>query len=64
MVAPDELHLARRDKVAALECALAGHLRELGYDVLGSHHCTKELDRGLYKRLLAAVKERFPRRGV
>lgn len=55
-------HQVRRDKVAALECALAGHLRELGYDVLGSHYCNKELDRRLYRRLLLSIKERFPRR--
>jgi len=58
-----EQHLRRRDKVAALECALAGHLKELGYDVMGSHHSKKELDRRLYRHLLFAVKDRFPPRG-
>ena len=53
-------HIERRDKVAALECALATYLRNAGYEVLGTHSSKKKLDMRLYRRLIASVQSRFP----
>jgi len=57
-----ERHRQRRDIVAPLENALAVHLRDAGYRVIGMHGSRKEVDRKLFTRLLAMVNERFPKR--
>ena len=53
-------HRKRRDKLAALEFALAQHLGENGYRVLGTHGCRKPLDRGLFNKVIAIADGKFP----
>jgi len=53
-------HVPFRDEVAALERALAVHLRHKGYTVLGIHHTLKELDEALFRQVSAVVDKRFP----
>jgi hypothetical protein len=53
-------HWPLRDKVAALEAALAKELETRGYDLIGSHGSRKLLDRELFDRVLAAVEDEFP----
>ena len=57
-----ERHQERRDIVAPLENALAVHLRDAGYRVIGMHGSRKKVDHKLFTRLLAVVNERFPNR--
>jgi hypothetical protein len=53
-------HWLLRDKVAALEAALADELKARGYDLIGNHGSKKPLDRELLALILATVKDEFP----
>ena len=53
-------HRPVRDKMAALERALADMLRERGYHVLGKHPRAGHPDPNLLKQLACIVDERFP----
>jgi hypothetical protein len=55
-----EDHGPVRDRVAALEKALAGMLRVRGYEVLGIHHCATELDQELFATIESLVADEFP----
>lgn len=57
-----QLHRERRHKVAALEFALASHLRKRGYEVIGTHACSVNPTPRLLRRLLTSLEERFPPR--
>lgn len=53
-------HVMYRDKMATLETALADHLRQKGYDVLGVHTPGADLDAALLGQVLRVVDEQFP----
>ena len=53
-------HVMYRDKIASLETALADHLRQKGYDVLGVHTPGADLDATLLDQVLRVVDEQFP----
>jgi hypothetical protein len=53
-------HKPVRDKVAALEKALACALKEGGYDVLNTVHCEKTLDPNLWNDVRNAFAKDFP----
>lgn len=53
-------HWPLRDKVAALEAALAAELKSRGYDLIGSHGSKKSLDQELFARIIVALKDEFP----
>jgi hypothetical protein len=53
-------HQPLRDKTAALERALADELKRRGYNVLGTHPCTKEPDSSLLQQLLGKLDPAFP----
>jgi hypothetical protein len=53
-------HVVFRDQVAALERALADHLRARGYTVLGSHPNARPCDQGLFEQVRRVVDERLP----
>ena len=53
-------HRKRRDKLAALEFALAQHLGENGYRVLGTHGSRKPLNKRLFNKVIAIVDAKFP----
>lgn len=53
-------HRERRDIVAPMESALASHLKERGYRVIGIHGSAEALDRKLFSRLLSTIDGRFP----
>lgn len=55
-----EEHMPFRDKVAAMECALAKALRARRYTVLGSHGSRKGLDKELFDQIFARVEREFP----
>ena len=55
-----EDHVVYRDKVAALEKALAEHLQKNGYNVLGTHASKKILDGKMFKEIAKIVNKRFP----
>jgi hypothetical protein len=59
-----EHHLVLRDRVAALERALADHLRKQGYDVLGTHPSAKPCDEGLLEQIRRLIDARLPAIGV
>ena len=54
-------HVKRRDKVAALEKALADTLGDLGYDVMNEVTSRKPLDHGLWNEVRAAFAIHFPK---
>ena len=54
-------HRSRRDKVAALEKALADALREAGYRVLNDVKCRHALDEALWQEIRNAFVTRFPK---
>ena len=49
-------HREKRDKVAALESALAKHLRETGRDVLGVHPRAVKYDKKLFRRVRKSIE--------
>ncbi len=53
-------HKVYRDQMAALEKALAEHLRKNGYIVLGNHQSKKEINAEKLKGILKVVNKRFP----
>ena len=55
-----EKHVMYRDRIATLETALADHLRQNGYDVLGIHTPGDGLDAKLLGQVLRIVDEQFP----
>ncbi len=57
-------HMPVRDKVAALEKALADSLRESGYDVLNHVNCRKKLDLRLWGTVRRVFARHFPKLGV
>ena len=59
-----EDHIVYRDKVAALEKALAKHLQGNGYNVLGTHTSNKMLDEEIFKKITKIVNKRFPPIGM
>ncbi len=48
-------HDPYRDRVAALECALAKRLKKWGHDVLGSHASLKKLDHDLFEKVFGIL---------
>jgi hypothetical protein len=50
-------HISVRDKMAAVESAVANELRRRGHTVLGSHACRKPLDAALLQAVLAVLPE-------
>lgn len=55
-----EDHNFCRDQMAGLERALAEHLREAGYSVLGVHHSRKEVDTQKLTGVIRIVESKFP----
>ncbi|MBN2562787.1 MAG: hypothetical protein JXQ75_17830 [Phycisphaerae bacterium] len=55
-----EAHRPYRDKMAALEQALAELLRQRGYAVLGQHACHKPLDERLWSQIGITLEHDFP----
>jgi len=53
-------HQKYRDVVAPIEAALAVHLGDRGYRVIGNHGSRKALDEKLFRRVTLAFDERFP----
>lgn len=49
-----------RDRVAALERALADFLRQRGYDILGSHPKSAPPEEGLFAQVRNIVEPKFP----
>jgi len=58
-----EDHCIHRDSIAALEKALTGAMVAAGYHVLNSVHCRKQLDPGLFTKVLAEFAVFFPNIG-
>ena len=56
-----ERHRAPRDKVAALERALADSLVAVGYTVLNTVKCKAPLDDEMWRRVRAAFSIHFPK---
>jgi AbiV family abortive infection protein len=56
-------HIAYRDKMAALENALAEHIRSNGYNVLGTHNSRKAVDKNILREVVEIVEKHFPPRG-
>lgn len=54
-------HKPVRDKVAALEKALADALTDAGYKVLNSVKCRKDLDPGLWRMVCRVFARHFPK---
>lgn len=54
-----ELHKPIRDQMAGLERAVADHLRDKGYHVLGEHPKARHVDEQLLNRVLKVVDEEF-----
>ena len=55
---PDmKAHKPYRDRVAALEKALAEHLRARGFDVLGSHGASAQPDEGLLAQVIDIFRQ-------
>lgn len=59
-----QAHRVPRDIVAALEKALADTLQEVGYLVMNKVNCKKPLDESLFKNVLDAFTEAFPKLGT
>lgn len=55
-----EAHKSIRDKMARLECELAGYLKNHNYNVLGNHNSKKKLDEKLFSQITSIVKLHFP----
>jgi hypothetical protein len=55
----EERHRASRDKIAALEKALADALAQAGYTVLNDVACRKPLDEALWTEVWDAFTNRF-----
>jgi len=53
-------HRPVRDRVAALEKHLAIFLRQRGYQIIGTHAASTEVDPELWRRVVTAVSEKFP----
>lgn len=53
-------HIAYRDQMAALENALADHIRNNGYNVLGIHKSRKAVDKNILREVLKIAEKRFP----
>lgn len=49
-------HIPYRDRMAALECAVARWFRDHGFEVMGDHRCRKSVDRDLLARVLESIK--------
>ncbi len=58
-----ERHRAVRDQAAALERALADHLRTAGHEVLGDHPRAAEYDDALFREVIRIVDERLANPG-
>lgn len=56
-------HIVCRDQLAALENALAEHIRNNGYNVLGTHNSRKAVDKNTLKEVIEIVEKHFPPRG-
>lgn len=56
-----DLHKPIRDKVAALETALAGELVDREYRVTGTHGRPETADANLWAEVLRLVSAKFPR---
>ena len=56
-----DAHKPIRDKVAALEKALADALMASGYDVLNTINSLKPLDRELFSQVIVIFSEHFPK---
>jgi hypothetical protein len=54
-----DLHKPVRDQLAALERAVADHLRNRGYDVLGDHPKPGAVDPDLWRRVLRVIDTEF-----
>ncbi|NVM20287.1 MAG: AbiV family abortive infection protein [Desulfobacterales bacterium] len=55
-----EYHVVYRDQMAALEKALAKHLRKNGYNVLGIHNSRKVVNQETLRGVVRIVNKRFP----
>ena len=53
-------HLPVRDKMAALERALARELRDRGYHVIGQHQSGEDPDPSLMQQLVQLINAEFP----
>lgn len=60
-VSARDQHRRRRDKVAALEKALADAMCAAGYDVLNTVHCLVPLDEAAFAQVREAFAEYFPK---
>lgn len=54
-------HQERRDKIAAIEKALANAMRDSGYNVMNTVGCRKRLDAKLWRRVMKKFAKRFPK---
>ena len=54
-------HDRRRDVVAAMEKALAGAMKDVGYRVMNKVHSRKTLDTARFGDVLTAFADKFPR---
>jgi hypothetical protein len=55
-----DAHAKVRDRVSALEAALAQHLRARGYSVLGIHSSRATLDAVLWGQVAISIDSEFP----
>lgn len=53
-------HIERRDRVAAMERALAAAMRRAGCDVMNDVRCSKLMDANAFAGILAAFSAEFP----
>lgn len=52
-------HKPIRDEVGTIECCLAKHLRDRGYDVLGTHHQSGVLNEVLFDQVCEVMDTQF-----
>jgi hypothetical protein len=53
-------HVEKRDVVAALEAQLAAHMKNSGYEVLGSHPRRRTYDERIWRQVVRALGPSFP----
>ena len=54
-------HQKRRDGIAAMEKALANEMKEVGYNVINTVHCRKQLNEVKFSSVRAAFAKHFNR---
>lgn len=58
------LHRPIRDRIAALEHGLAQHLRERGYQVLGSHSSAEQPNPDLLDKIIKVAEEQLQKKRI